>query len=111
MSIAAALARCPTLRLIVPDPVGVADTWATLLVRLESIGAQVDSEAPGVAAFDVALGRHARPLLCGWGQEPKHGAIAPRGPRVGVMCGVLDIPQQRAIIERQRHERVSQLMG
>lgn len=52
MTIAEALARAPTLRIVPPDPVGVADTWATLLERLESIGAEVDSEVAGVAAFD-----------------------------------------------------------
>ena len=37
-----ALARCPRLMLVPPDPVGVADAWERLLVRLESIGAAVE---------------------------------------------------------------------
>src|SRR5215210_6870327 len=30
-----ALARCPTLRLVVPDPAGVADRWDRVLASLE----------------------------------------------------------------------------
>ncbi len=37
--------------------------------------------------------------------------IAAGGTRVGVPRGVLDIPQRRAFIERQRDERVAQLVG
>ena len=46
-----ALARCPTLTLVPPDPAGVADRWERLLVRLESIGAAVEPERPGLACF------------------------------------------------------------
>ncbi|HZV74458.1 MAG TPA: hypothetical protein VFF79_12140 [Conexibacter sp.] len=46
-----ALARCPSLTLVPPDPAGVADRWERLLVRLESIGAAVEPERPGLACF------------------------------------------------------------
>jgi len=46
-----ALARCPTLRLVAPDPVGVADAWDAHLITLENIGAAVESGAPGTAWF------------------------------------------------------------
>ena len=36
-----------------PDPAGVADLWERLLVRLESIGAAVEPERPGLACFDA----------------------------------------------------------
>ena len=49
-----ALARCPRLMLVPPDPVGVADAWERLLVRLESIGAAVEPERPGLVCFDAA---------------------------------------------------------
>src|ERR1019366_5111931 len=39
MRLGEALARCPRLKLVPPDPAGVADTWERLLVRLEAIGA------------------------------------------------------------------------
>ncbi len=48
-----ALARCPRLTLLPPDPAGVADLWERLLVRLESIGAAVEPERPGLACFDA----------------------------------------------------------
>src|SRR5215213_4865644 len=49
-----ALARCPTLRLVAPDPAGVADEWDRMLAALEGIGAEVESERPGVAYFDAS---------------------------------------------------------
>src|SRR4051812_44982919 len=49
-----ALARCPTLRLVAPDPAGVADEWDRILAALEGIGAEVESERPGVACFDAS---------------------------------------------------------
>lgn len=48
-----ALARCPSLTLVPPDPAGVADRWERLIVRLESIGAAVEPERPGLACFDA----------------------------------------------------------
>src|SRR4051794_11768464 len=49
-----ALARCPTLRLVAPDPAGVADEWDRVLAALEGFGAEVESEHPGVACFDAS---------------------------------------------------------
>jgi protein ImuB len=58
MRLGEALARCPSLALIPPDPMGAADAWEKVMVRLESVGAAVESEAPGLAFFDAAaLGR------------------------------------------------------
>jgi protein ImuB len=53
MRLGEALSRCPQLTLVPPDPAGVADHWERLLVRLESIGAAVEPERPGVACFDA----------------------------------------------------------
>jgi len=53
MRLGEALARCPQLALVPPDPVGVADAWETALTRLESIGAAVEAPAPGQACFDA----------------------------------------------------------
>jgi len=57
MRLGEALARCPRLILIPPDPAGVADHWERLLVRLESIVAAVEPERPGLVCF------HGRGLL------------------------------------------------
>ena len=53
MRLGEALARCPRLTLVPPDPAGVADPWERLLVRLESIGAAVEPERPGLVCFDA----------------------------------------------------------
>ena len=53
MRLGEALARCPRLTLVAPDPAGVADSWERLLVRLESMGAAVEPERPGLVCFDV----------------------------------------------------------
>ena len=53
MRMGEALARCPRLVLVPPDPVGVADAWDATLARLESIGASVEAPSPGQACFDA----------------------------------------------------------
>ncbi len=53
MRMGEALARCPRLTLVAPDPMGVAEAWESALVRLESLGAQVESLRPGEACFDA----------------------------------------------------------
>ncbi len=53
MRLGEALARCPRLTLVPPDPAGVAEAWERLLVRLESIGAAVEPERPGLVCFDA----------------------------------------------------------
>ena len=49
-----ALARSPALRLVAPDPAGVADEWDRILTALEGIGAEVESERAGAACFDAS---------------------------------------------------------
>ena len=53
MRLGEALARSPRLALVPPDPVGVADAWEQVVARLESIGAAVETAAPGQALFDA----------------------------------------------------------
>jgi nucleotidyltransferase/DNA polymerase involved in DNA repair len=53
MRLGEALSRCSQLVLVPPDPAGVADLWERLLVRLESVGAAVEPERPGVVCFDA----------------------------------------------------------
>jgi protein ImuB len=53
MRLGEALARCPALQLVQPDPAGVADEWDRVLAALEGIGAAVESGRPGVAWFDA----------------------------------------------------------
>lgn len=51
MGMGEALARCPRLALVPPDPAGVAEAWESLLARLEAIGAAVAPERPGLVCF------------------------------------------------------------
>jgi protein ImuB len=53
MRLGEALARCPQLALVPPDPMGVADAWDKLVARLESVGAAVEAPVPGLAFFDA----------------------------------------------------------
>jgi protein ImuB len=53
MRLGEALARCPMLLLVAPDPAGVADEWERLLGALEGIGAAVEPGRPGLAWFDA----------------------------------------------------------
>src|SRR3954469_6701384 len=46
-----ALARCPELALVPPDPERAADLWEKALRRLEGIGAALESERAGEAFF------------------------------------------------------------
>ena len=48
-----ALARCPDLRLIAPDPEATRAYWNDVLDRLEGMGAAVESDEPGVAWFEA----------------------------------------------------------
>ena len=51
MRLGEALARCPALRLVPPDPEGSRSLWGHVLDRLEGIGAAVESDRSGVAFF------------------------------------------------------------
>ena len=53
MALGEALARCPELVLVPPDPVRVAELWETSLAALESIGAAVEPARPGLAYFET----------------------------------------------------------
>lgn len=53
MRVGEALARCPELRLVPPDPEGVRELWREVLGRLEGIGAAVESDRAGGAFFEA----------------------------------------------------------
>jgi protein ImuB len=53
MRMGEALARCPRLALVPPDPVAVADAWERVLVALEAAGAMVEPGRPGLACFEA----------------------------------------------------------
>lgn len=53
MRVGEALARCPELRLVPPDPEGVRALWREVIDRLEGIGAAVESDWAGGAFFEA----------------------------------------------------------
>jgi protein ImuB len=53
MMLGEALARCPELALVPPDPVLVAETWESSLAALESVGATPEPSEPGLAYFEI----------------------------------------------------------
>jgi protein ImuB len=77
MRLGEALARCPRLMLVPPDPAGVADFWERMLVRLESVGAAVEPERPGLVCFDAS------------GLLRLHGGRAPTASASEQLVGVL----------------------
>jgi protein ImuB len=53
MRLGEALARCPGMRLVPPDPERAAGTWEAVLAALEGTGAAVEPAIPGEAYFDA----------------------------------------------------------
>jgi protein ImuB len=79
MRLGEALARCPRLALVPPDPVGVADDWERVVARLEAIGAAVEAGPPGPGVL-----RRARPAAAARRLARRHrrrGARARCGAR------------------------------
>ncbi|MGZ5359767.1 MAG: Y-family DNA polymerase, partial [Solirubrobacterales bacterium] len=54
MRLGEALARCPPLRLVPPDPEAARGLWSKVLDALEGLGAEVESDRAGVACFEAA---------------------------------------------------------
>lgn len=98
MRLGEALARCPRLMLVPGDPAGAADVWERCLVRLESIGAGIEPERPGLVCFD------ARGLLRLHGGVEGVLAAARKAMRRPVRCGVA--PSRFAAVAAATRARV-----
>ena len=89
MRLGEALARCPRLALVPPDPVGVTEAWDAALERLEGIGAAVEPARPGLACFDAQGllrlhgGRLERVLEAARGSLRRPGDAPALVPRLG----------------------------
>lgn len=53
MGLGEAIDICPSLMLVPPDPTRAAAAWETFLIRLEDMGAEVESSADGEAFFEA----------------------------------------------------------
>ncbi len=76
MALSEALARCPALALVAPDPGRAESLWERSLQRLEGIGAEVEPGRAGEAFFSVTA------LLRIWGPRPE-SVLARAGKAVG----------------------------
>jgi protein ImuB len=88
MRLGEALARCPRLALVPPDPVGAADAWERVLRRLEATGALVEPGHPGLACFDASglrrlHGGSLEAVLAATREGLRRGAAEPASPRAG----------------------------
>jgi protein ImuB len=124
MRLGEALARCPRLTLVPPDPVGVADGWERVVAALEAIGAAVEADRPGLACFDarglrrlhggtldgiVAAVRGAlrRPSRIGAGPSrfcALAAAARARSRRAGIVARATDLHSEPVALLRFRHE-------
>src|SRR3954467_5897223 len=85
MRVGEALARCPELRLVPPDPDGVRSLWRTVLDRLERIGAACESDREGEAFFEAGGLRGIHGGLDGVLQAAR--TAVGRGARIGCAPG------------------------
>ncbi len=88
MMLGEALARCPDLMLVPPDPPAVAETWEGTVRALEAIGAEVEPARAGLAYFqaDGLRGLHgsdAATIAAARGACRGAAGGAGRPPRVG----------------------------
>src|SRR5919201_496821 len=79
MRLGEALATCPSLQLVDPDPAAAEEAWEKIVRRLEDAGFGVDPAAPGCAYFETrgierlyggvepALKRALKAVGPGWG--------------------------------------------
>jgi protein ImuB len=112
MRLGEALARCPGLRLVPPDPAGVADAHDRLLTALEAIGAAVEGGRPGLAFFDAHALRHLYTDLPGVVTAARRAAGRPT--RVGVApvrfaalaAASRARPRRTEVVERRAVRRV-----
>jgi protein ImuB len=95
-----ALARCPDLVLVPPDPVGVQEAWESRLRGLEEIGAAVESARPGLAYFDT------EPLRGLHGSDAATIAAACGGGAAGALAGGGGRARSRSAAGEDRYMRV-----
>jgi protein ImuB len=84
MRLSEALATCPELHLVEPDPAGVEAEWEQILQRLEEAGLAVEPAEPGCAYFDT----HGIERLAGGVRAAVQRALDAVGPAWEPQVGV-----------------------
>jgi protein ImuB len=110
MMLGEALARCPDLILASPDPVRVAESWEAALRSLESIGAAVEAERPGLAYFetDGLRGMHGTDdaVIAAARRALDRPARIGGGPtRFCALAGALAVRSRRPLVLEEREAR------
>ena len=115
MMLGEALARCPDLILIPPDPVKAAERWEATMAALESIGAAVETARPGLAYFETdplrrLYGTDAATIAAAQGAG--RTALGGRSPRMGAgptrfcaLAAALATRSRRALVLEDRDAR------
>jgi len=109
MALGEALARCPRLRLVAGDPLGVAQEWGRAARALEGIGAALELPRAGLAYFesDGLRGLHggdegviaaARRAL----QRPSRVGAGPT--RFCALAAALEVRSRRAVVVKTESE-------
>jgi len=110
MLLGEALARCPELTLVPPDPVRVAEAWEAVLRGLESIGAAVEPARAGLAYLQTdalrglygtdtaTIGAVRRALV-----RPAHVGAGPA--RFSALAAALAARSRRPLVLEQREAR------
>jgi protein ImuB len=119
MAMGEALARCPDLRLVPPDPEAVRSKWSSLLDRLEGIGASVESDRAGIAWFsaDGLHGIHGglegvlRAARGALGPGARLGAAPSRFAAYAAALQVRARARRPAIVQRREVERFLAPLG
>ncbi|HXA54220.1 MAG TPA: hypothetical protein VNV37_05030 [Solirubrobacteraceae bacterium] len=125
MALGEALARCPRLRLVAGDPLGVAQEWGRAARALEGIGAALELSRAGLAYFEsdglrdlhAAEGRRGPHPLRGRDADADEAVIAAarralgRPARVGAgptrfcaLAAALEVRSRRAVVVRAQED-------
>lgn len=103
MALGEALARCPELRLVAGDPLGVAREWGRAARALEGIGAALELPRAGLAYFeaDGLRGLHGgeEGVVAAARRAPARPARVGAGPtRFCALAAALEVRSRRAIV-------------
>lgn len=108
MRVGEALARCPEIKLVPPDPVRAAELWDQTLERLEAIGAAVESRRPGEAFFEadglIAMHGGLDGLLAATGRAVARPRALAAATRIATAAGPF-AARLAALLDRRRIAR------
>lgn len=105
LALGEALARCPELRLVPPDPARAAEIWEAACARLEGIGAAIEAERQGEAFF-------ALDGLCGLYGGAASGVLAAAREASGLPVQIAAAPGRfAAALAAERGRRLPRPLG